>query len=290
MFFGELALLQWLESIRTPALNTLMEAVTALGEDTILIVLIAVWYFMVQKEGAYRLCFLTICSLGINGILKNLFHIPRPFHTGKVTCVRPETATGYSFPSGHTQNISTWTTALARLLRKRWLLITAIIVSVAIGCSRMYLGAHYPSDVIVGLILGISIGILGSALYEKLKNPVMMFAPVFLGMLAFGIFFLIKPDPHYADYFKCLGLMGGLTASSHIDRALIRMNYNVSFTKKLFRVVGAIVFALIFKAGLEAIPVPENLSLFLIWDAFHYLVLITLIFGLYPLILQKIKW
>ncbi|MBR2491997.1 MAG: phosphatase PAP2 family protein [Paludibacteraceae bacterium] len=289
MFFGEIALLQRLEQMRTPFLDTLMEMVTLLGEETILIVMIAVLCFMFHKENAYRLCFLTVFSLGLNGFLKNLLKIPRPFSTGAVTCVRPETATGYSFPSGHTQNFATWSTAVAKILRKKRFLITALVLSVLMGFSRMYLGAHYPSDVMVGLMLGILVGFFGNDLYDKLKNPKKMYLPTFLGMILFAIFFLISPDPHFADYFKCVGLMGGLTVSVHLDTRYGNLSYGVPFYKKLLRVILAVVLALVFKKGMEALPVPQNLSLSLCWDFLRYLVLVTLVFGIYPLLLPKLK-
>ncbi len=289
MLTGEISVLNWLESLRTPLLDMLMETITFLGEDTILIVLVSTIYFMFQKESAYRICFVTVCSLGLNGIVKNFCKIPRPFSTGKVTCVRPETATGYSFPSGHTQSFATWTTAVAKILQKPWVWWTVLIVSALMGFSRMYLGAHYPSDVVVGLLLGISVGFFGSMLYETLKNPNKLFVWVFLGMVAFALLFLIAPDPHYADYFKCVGLMGGLTVSSLLDTHYGAMTYEVPFYKKLIRVVVALILALLLKEGTKLIAFPNNLSLSLIWDCVRHLVLITLVFGIYPLLLPKIK-
>lgn len=289
MFAGEINILGWLEQCRTPFLNSLMEAITMLGEETLLIVLISVIYFMFHKENAYRLCFLTVASLGLNGIIKNLFTIPRPFATGKITCVRPETATGYSFPSGHTQNFATWSTALSQMLKKRWLTLVAILLSVAVGFSRLYLGVHYPSDVLVGLFFGIGIGIFGSLLYQSLKNPRKLYFPTFVVMMLFGICFLIKADPHFADYFKCVGLMGGLSVSSVLDSRFASLDYGVPFYKKLLRVIVAIILALVIKKALGAIPVPTDLSIILIWDTLRYLMLSTIVFGIYPLCLSKFK-
>lgn len=289
MLTGEISVLSWLESLRTPLLNTIMEAVSFLGEDTVLIVLVSILYFMFQKESAYRICFVTVCSLGLNGIVKNICKIPRPFSTGRVTCVRPETATGYSFPSGHTQNFATWTTAVSNILKKPWVWWTVLVLSALMGFSRMYLGAHYPSDVVVGLLLGISVGFFGSVLYEKVKTPKKLLFPIFLGMVGFALIFLIAPDPHYADYFKCVGLMGGLTVSSLLDTRYGTMTYDVPFYKKLIRVAVALVLALLLKEGTTLISFPNNLSLSLIWDGIRHWILITLVFGVYPLLLPKIK-
>ena len=170
MFGWEIEFLKQLEGIRTPFLNTLFEYVTMPGEETVLVVLIATIFFAVNKELAKRILFITLTSLGINGIVKNIAKVPRPFADGKISCVRGETATGYSFPSGHTQNFATWSMAFATKFKKLWMYVFSIGFTVLVAFSRLYLGAHYPSDVIVGATLGILTAIILSRVYDKVQN------------------------------------------------------------------------------------------------------------------------
>ena len=111
MFAFELQFLKWLESIRTGFLTGLFEGITMLGEETLIILLVVALWFAVDSKLAQKVFFVTICSTGLNGVVKNIAQVPRPFDKG-VVAVRKETATGFSFPSGHTQNFSLCTIAL----------------------------------------------------------------------------------------------------------------------------------------------------------------------------------
>ena len=170
MLAKEIDFLKLLEGLRTGFLNTLFEMITILGEETLIILIVAIIYFAFSKKEAKRLFFIVVTSTAVNTIAKNLVRRPRPFANGEITAIRQETATGYSFPSGHTQNIATLGTYFSERIRKIWFIIVASVVVLLVGFSRMYLGVHYPSDVIVGLLLGIGVTIGFLALPDSLMN------------------------------------------------------------------------------------------------------------------------
>ena len=118
MFKFELSVLIFLQNIRTDILNVLLQGITMLGEEVVMVLVIAILYFCIDKKFAQKLFFVTVSSAGINGIIKNLVRFPRPFATGKIICVREDTATGYSFPSGHTQTFASMSTTIAKKLKK----------------------------------------------------------------------------------------------------------------------------------------------------------------------------
>ncbi len=170
MFAFELEFLQFLEGLRTDTLNKFFEFVTMLGEETLMIIIVVTLWFAFDKRLAQKIAFITATSLGINGIMKNFLKVPRPFAAGELTCVRPDTATGYSFPSGHTHNFATWITVAAIWFKKLWFAIFAGVLIILVGFSRLFLGAHYPSDVIVGGVVGSIIAIVGSTIYDRAEN------------------------------------------------------------------------------------------------------------------------
>lgn len=281
----ELTFLQWLQGFRSPFWNGFWEGVTLLGEDTLMIILVAAIYFLWDKKLAYRLCFLTVTSLGLNGILKNLAKIPRPFAAGEVTCVRPETATGYSFPSGHTQNFTTWSMVLADYFKQyRWV---ALVLALLMGFSRLYLGAHYPSDVITAIVLGVLLSIMGNRIYDRVEHHQTLHLTVLGIFTPFVIFFLCRPDPLFEDFFKCYGLLGGFYISVFLEERFANLSPGVSFGKKLVRMVLGIALALLLKAGIALAYTPNQLVISLIWDCFRYFILVVIIFGIYPIILKK---
>ncbi len=165
-----MSFLYWLEGIRTPVLDAFFSTVTHLGAELVFMVLAVVLYWCVSK--AQGLYLLAVGCLGttLNQFLKLAFRIPRPWVRDPdftiVEAARAD-ATGYSFPSGHTQSATGVFGALARDSKRRWFRILCIILVALTAFSRMYLGVHTPMDVIVSLIIGI---LLVFALYPLKKQ------------------------------------------------------------------------------------------------------------------------
>ena len=284
----ELDILRTLESIRSGFLNGLFELITMLGEETLLIVLMAVIYFMYDKALAKRMFFITSMSLSLNCITKNFVKRPRPFDRG-ISCVREDTATGYSFPSGHTQTFATWSNGFSFKLKKHKLLCITVILSILIGFSRMYLGAHYPSDVVAGLIFGLLFAYFGNILYDKIQNKYLLYTAVLLILTPFIIFFLIKPDARFEDFFKLYGMQAGFTLAVIFEEKLVNLEKNTSTFKNILRILICVVLALVVKEALKALFVTEILRLSLLLDALRYFILVFLILGLCPWAFKKLN-
>ncbi len=290
MFPGEISFLQTLEGIRTEFLNKFFEIVTMFGEETLLIIFVCVMYFVFDKKLARRIFFITAASLGVNGIVKNFAKVPRPFADGKITCVRPDTATGYSFPSGHTQNVATWTSAFAVYLKKWWMTLIAIVLTVAVGFSRMYLGAHYPSDVIVGTIIGLIFAVFGNIAYDKTQNKNIIHAIVVLTYTPFIIFFLFSgTNELYADFYKLYGMLVGFLFGVMFDDKFVDMKCEGPILKRLLRVVISVALVLAVKEGLKLVFDFSNIRLSLIFDGVRYFFVVFTILGFCPWLFKKIR-
>ena len=98
--------LKWLESVRTPFFDVFFSLITHLGEETVFIVVGLVFFWCINKKQGYYLLSVGFLGTVINQFLKLTFRIPRPEKLSPgFTIVESarEAATGYSFPSGHTQ-------------------------------------------------------------------------------------------------------------------------------------------------------------------------------------------
>ena len=175
-----MSFLYFLEGLRNPVLDALFSIVTLCGEETIFMAvgLIIFWCFN-KNQGYYLLC---IGFLGtvLNQFLKMAFRIPRPWiKDPSFTIVESarEAASGYSFPSGHTQTSVGLFGGIARANSRRALRIVMIALCVLVPISRMYLGVHTPMDVGVSIALALLFIFLGYPLFQKAeRDPKIMYS------------------------------------------------------------------------------------------------------------------
>ena len=288
MFNFELEILKWMEGLRTSFLNVFFEGVTVLGEETLIILLVVSLWFAVDKKLAQQMFFVTITSLSVNGIVKNFAQVPRPFTKG-ISCVRADTATGYSFPSGHAQGFATWSSFFAIKLKKLWFRILVGVLIVLVAVSRLYLGAHYPSDVIVAVLLGVSISVLGSYLFTRVKDTKKLYLGVFLALTPFIVYFLCVAEPLFADLFKTFGMVGGMVAVSFLDEKTEPLSYDVAWWKKLIRIVLGVGLAVALKEVIKLVNVFDIMQISLLIDAVRYFVVVLTVGYLCPLLFKKLK-
>ena len=163
-------LLYMLESLRTPWLDRLMLAITYLGDEMAFLVIALVVFWCVDKRQGYFLISVGFAGTVISQFMKLACQIPRPWvRDPAFTIVEAarEGASGYSFPSGHSQASVGTFGSLARATQRTWVRWVCIAICVLVPLSRMYLGVHTPADVLVGA--GISL-VLIIAVYPVLYN------------------------------------------------------------------------------------------------------------------------
>lgn len=187
-----------------------------LGESFLLFVPVCLVYWTVSKERGEAMALSIITSLFFNNALKAVFMRPRPIGAQGVRSLRVETATGSSFPSGHTQNTAAAYTALACAFRKRWLAALAAALILLVGLSRLYLGVHWPSDVLAGAALGVGVSLALSRLsyyniYDKHTAFAIAAAAALLGALICG----------HADMVKSAGLACGAAAAVRAEHRFV---------------------------------------------------------------------
>lgn len=158
-----------LEKIRVPGLNELMLAVTTLGEETAFLVIALIVFWCVDKKKGYYVMAVGFLGTMANQVMKLACRVPRPWVLDPEFTILEqarEAASGYSFPSGHTQTAVGTFGCLANSTDRKWWRNLCILLAVLVGFSRMYIGVHTPSDVLMGAGMA-------CMLVAALKKPVM---------------------------------------------------------------------------------------------------------------------
>ena len=152
--------LYFLEGIRFSPLTEFMSAVTYVGSQHVFLGLAIVLLWCIDKRKAYYVFAVSLVGTVLCQWLKLVFCIPRPWvldpNFSIVESAR-EMASGYSFPSGHTQGAVGAFGVLAVATRKTWVRVVCVVVILLVPFSRMYLGVHTPLDVGVAALLALTL-------------------------------------------------------------------------------------------------------------------------------------
>ncbi len=240
------SILMFFQDLSTPVLDIIMNAITFAGEQLIFIAVITYIIWNVSKKGGYILTYTLMSSSALNGILKLIVHSPRPFQVIEgIEGKRLATAEGYAFPSGHTQGATTFYTSLALSLKRRSFMVIAIILSLIVGISRLYLGVHWPIDVIGGFTLGLLFTLIMYQLLPKiLEDPqkrqrLNLYTAGLSGLVLIVLVPLASGDSihneQYHSLIKLFSIMGGFTIGSYLEEKMVGYSVEASRLVKLLR-------------------------------------------------------
>ena len=258
-----------LESIRAPWLDTVMAAITHLGEETVFMVAALFVFWCVSKRHGYYLLAIGFAGTVLNQFLKLLFRIPRPWVLDSdftiVESARAQ-ATGYSFPSGHTQNAIGTFGGIARFTRRKWVRAAAIVIAVLVPLSRMYLGVHTPLDVGVAAVIAVALVFALYPLMERSDSQHGVMGAVLAVMLALAagylLFVSLYPFPADVDAanlahgvenaWKLLGATVGMLVGWWLDVRFIHFDTRAVWYVQLIKLVGGLALLLGIRAALKA--------------------------------------
>ena len=202
-----LDLIRAAQSIQNPLFDSFFIIVTSLGDGLFFLAAFPLLLWCVNYRLGLHIVLLCSLSASCNSMLKNLFSQPRPFELDPSVMIA--SAGGYGLPSGHAQQSLVFWGSLAPAVSRKWYR-TAVIAAVAlIGFSRVYLGVHFPTDVLAGWALGGIFLVLHRAFHQKagvlisglrLQLQIVLSLAVPLGLLS------LRPDSYSAFH---VGIMAG---------------------------------------------------------------------------------
>jgi membrane-associated phospholipid phosphatase len=135
-----------------PALHVFFRAFTFLGQPQFYVAILPLLFWCVDVRLGARVAVFLLLSSQLNSVLKGLFHQPRPCDFDP--SLQLAWFEGYGLPSGHAQFVVVFWGALAAWARRRWLWVLTVVLGFLVGFSRIYLGVHFPQDVVLGWAVG----------------------------------------------------------------------------------------------------------------------------------------
>ncbi len=159
----EFQILDWIQSIRTPLGDVVMPWISALGNAGMIWIVLAAVLLLIpktRKSGVILALALCMDVLMCNVILKNVFARIRPCDVNTAVQLLIARPVDFSFPSGHTA--ASFASAAALFFageKKLWKPV--LVLAVLIAFSRLYLYVHYPTDILGGIVVGVTAGYLG---------------------------------------------------------------------------------------------------------------------------------
>lgn len=260
-------LLYLLERIRTPLGDAFFSAITYLGDEAAFIAAVLVMFWCIDKRSGYYLAAVGFLGALLNQGLKMTFRVPRPWVLDpEFTIVESarEAATGYSFPSGHTQNaVGIWG-ALALTRREMWARLLCLAAIVFVPISRMYLGVHTPMDVTVSFVLAVVLALVVYPLYRRAANSardlMLLLAPAVLCGAVCLAYLLFAPFPSDAaaelvhaqeNVCKMTGAAAAMLLAGYIDSRYLHFDVSAPWYAQILKTVLGIALVLGLKAVLK---------------------------------------
>lgn len=224
--------------------------ITEFGGQIILIGIIGLFYWCIDKKMGERIGMTALLTININNLLKGIVLEKRPYqHEGYEHLQKLPGKDGSSgstsFPSGHSQNSSTIYTTLYLNHKNKIIRIACIILIILVPISRVLLGVHFPHDVIVGTLLGTITALIFNHLLNLNWSKTRFYSYIgsFIIFLPSIIFFPTK------DSFIGYGLIWGLFLGTEIEHRFIDFSTDVPVKCKILRVIIGILLLLLIKEG-----------------------------------------
>lgn len=308
LFQFQLPLMLFFQNIETIFLDTTSEIITVFGESPIpLLITIFIYWCWDKKKGFVVVNSLMSAMMSMQ-ILKAIFRIPRPFmkYPELIQGKRQQTATGFSFPSGHSTTASSFYGGLCYSFKQKWIRTLSIALIVLVPISRLYLGVHWPMDILVGTLIGLVSAFALGRVFEKLyrnEKAFMIYTILFaLVTLLISLPLAIIMDVNTLNYatlaeFKATTLYraihnlmqnsaiaAGIFAGMALDRKTLKFVPAQSAKTRILSLVAGLLMLAVVALALTAIPVAKYTFEFLtlafvgIWVTY-----------LFPLIATKLK-
>ncbi|SFP92456.1 PAP2 superfamily protein [Lachnospiraceae bacterium XBB1006] len=289
-----------LTNIRTAVGNELALAITKCGQQTVLIVLLCAIYWCLDKQVALRAAF-SFCLSGLSAQnLKLIFRIPRPWLLDKqFSPVKAaiKGATGFSFPSGHTQSATSIYGSLFVSEKKapKWIRILIALMPFLVGFSRMYLGVHTPKDVLTAFCISILCIGITHWLFSYMESEEGILQYVLPGLCVLGAILSVvhgyilytRGIVEYAKIVDCAktgGVAFGFVVGYYLEKRFVKFQNSQNRLCNVIKLIIGLALLIALNKGMKAVFKAN-----IIFAVLQKAILVIFILAGYPLILKLVN-
>ena len=293
-------LLYFLEKIRVPVLNELMLAVTYLGDEIAFLAVALVFFWCVDKRFGYYILSVGFLGTITNQFMKLWFRIPRPWVLDENFTILEqarEGASGYSFPSGHTQSSVGLFGGIGYITKNKVVRIICIAIVILVPLSRMYIGVHTPLDVgVAALMAALFIFVLKPVIFSKDTKVFRIFLAVMMAVsIGYLCFVELYPFPDDIDThnlesglknaYTLLGSIAGMIVAYFVEDKWVRFPTKAVWWAQILKIAIGLGLVLAVKSGLK--PPLDAVFGMHIGRSVRYFVIVIVAGILWPL---SFKW
>ncbi|MCG2762553.1 MAG: phosphatase PAP2 family protein [Candidatus Atribacteria bacterium] len=272
------AIFQWgldfiimIQQIDTPLLDSFFRAITSLGDELFYLLLFSFLLWCVDFYLGIRVGIIFLLSVYVNTGLKEIFQQPRPFDI--LPEIQKVHTSGYGFPSGHAQSSLVVWGSVTYWKKQTWIRNLSVLLILLIGFSRIYLGVHFPTDILGGWLIGGLILSLSYFIFLKIKLDFIQRNMIFkiIGITLFPVTLLqIQSSPDIISSVAALTGVGyGLLFFSSFIGGIRPGNWLQRLITFLVGIIGIGILYL----GLKLILPSEGQSFYQLSRLFRYLLL-----------------
>ena len=298
-----MGILYFLESIRVPGLNEFMLLITKLGEETAFLVAALIVFWCVDKRRGYYLMTVGFLGTMANQFLKLWFRVPRPWVMDPDFTILEqarEAATGYSFPSGHSQSAVGTFGAIANTAKNKWVRRVCIAVCVLVPLSRMYIGVHTLSDVLVGA--GMACALVGALkrpvlvhTHKAMKLLMVLMLAMAVGLLLFVQYYSFPADVDahnlesgLKNAYTMLGSITGVAVVYVLEKKYVNFEEKACWWVQILKVTLGFGLVLAVKEGLRT-PLEALFAGHMAARAVRYFLIVLVAGGLWPMSFRRLS-
>lgn len=232
----DVLILKALESIRCGFLDVFFSIFTLFGEELVVAGVIAVIYICFNKEFGERAIVTVLSASCITTAVKSGVRRLRPYAAGNVTkadnFLTADLDADMSFPSGHATASSGFFAALSVRFRKAYIIAPSAVLVFLIVLSRLYLGVHYPSDVLAGLVVGIGMAFLWALVYKGFYKARLY---IYLGFAALTLIPLFIPAMQTKSMFEMSAIALATAIGLIVENKFIKFEDTDKWVKRIVR-------------------------------------------------------